>query len=224
MLQQLQVQELKYQERVQRPRIQPQLARGQIWYAELIGRGSMQVGQRHPCIIFQNDMANKYSPTITLITCTSQEKNHLPTHSYLHPNRKNGLTKETTAMAETITTIDKKTMLLEYIGECTEEEMLAIDKTVLIHTKIKAKIEIETERENFVKQKINKERIAKMVQSINEIENILVNNYIKNDKDLKSNLKLQISILKEYCNSIGENADNYYQSNFYSNERMRVYA
>lgn len=66
--------------------------------------GSLQAGIR-PVIVISNDMANKFSPVVTVIPVTSKvKKKKLPTHVHLNDC---GLDGPCTAMAEQITSIDK---------------------------------------------------------------------------------------------------------------------
>lgn len=97
--------------------------RGQIWYADLSPvRGSEQGGLR-PVVIVQNDIGNKYAPTVIAIPLTTQTKNDLPTHATVMTN--------STALCEQVKTLDKS-RLKKCIGECTIVEMAAIDKALKI--------------------------------------------------------------------------------------------
>lgn len=80
--------------------------RGEIWYADLgLTVGSEQGGIR-PVLIIQNDIGNRYSPTVIVAAITSKYKNKLPTHVTISPND-SGLSKESTIMMEQIRTLDK---------------------------------------------------------------------------------------------------------------------
>ena len=83
---------------------------GDIYMADLDvnGEGSLQTGRR-PVLIISNDMANKYSPVITVIPMTSRMgKKKLPTHVYI---KDCGLRKPSIALAEQITSISKSKLL-----------------------------------------------------------------------------------------------------------------
>ena len=77
----------------------------EIWMADLPSTPNthVQSGYR-PVIIISNDMANLYSPVITIIPLTSQKKKPLPTHVLL---REKGLDKASIALCEQIMTLDK---------------------------------------------------------------------------------------------------------------------
>ncbi|MBY0756318.1 type II toxin-antitoxin system PemK/MazF family toxin [Clostridium sardiniense] len=86
--------------------------RGDIFYADLGEKdGSEQAGIR-PVIIIQNDIGNKYSPTVIVASITSQRKNSLPVHVDL---RNEELEKDSTILLEQIRTLDKR-KLIERIG------------------------------------------------------------------------------------------------------------
>lgn len=80
--------------------------RGDIFYADL-GRkdGAEQSGFR-PVVVIQNDIGNKYSPTVIVASVTSQiNKSKLPTHVDLHNEE---LEKESIILLEQIRTLDKR--------------------------------------------------------------------------------------------------------------------
>ena len=81
--------------------------RGDIFYADLgTVRGSEQGGIR-PVLIVQNDIGNKYSPTVIVAPITSQDKTKLPTHVSLDMVN-SGLPKKSTVMMEQVRTLDKR--------------------------------------------------------------------------------------------------------------------
>ena len=82
--------------------------RGEIYYADLSPVvGSEQCGMR-PVLIVQNDVGNRYSPTVIAAAITSQQnKAHLPTHIELEA-RSFGLTKNSVVLLEQMRTLDKR--------------------------------------------------------------------------------------------------------------------
>ena len=81
--------------------------RGEIYYADLSPViGSEQAGIR-PILVVQNDVGNKFSPTIIGIAITSRQKVKLPTHIEIE-GTKYGLDKDSVILAEQIRTLDKK--------------------------------------------------------------------------------------------------------------------
>jgi len=92
--------------------------------------GSEQGGVR-PVIIIQNDIGNKYSPTIIIAAITSQiNKAKLPTHVEIS-SEEYGLNKDSVVLLEQIRTLDKK-RLKEKIGHMTDSDMVKVDNALLI--------------------------------------------------------------------------------------------
>ena len=88
-----------------------------IYYADLSKNtvNSEQGGIR-PVIVIQNDIGNKYSPTLIVLPITSEiKKENMPTHCILHKSIKNGLKIDSMVLAEQIRVIDKS-RILDYIG------------------------------------------------------------------------------------------------------------
>lgn len=84
-----------------------------IYYANL-SKNTIQSEQGgiRPVIIIQNDVGNKYSPTIIVLPITSEiKKEKLPTHCILHKTENNGLIVDSMVMAEQIRVIDKSRLL-----------------------------------------------------------------------------------------------------------------
>lgn len=105
------------------------MKRGEIYFADL-GKniGSEQNGIR-PVIIIQNDVGNKYSPTIIVAILTTKNKcKNLPTHVKL---RERGQLKESVIMLEQLRTIDKK-RLLNKVGNITVNELDSINQALSI--------------------------------------------------------------------------------------------
>lgn len=91
------------------------IKRGEIYYADLSPVVGSEQGGIRPVLILQNDIGNKYSPTIIVAAITSKtDKAKLPTHIALQGER-NGLPKNSVILLEQIRTIDKK-RLKEKLG------------------------------------------------------------------------------------------------------------
>ena len=105
--------------------------RGEMYYADLgRGVGSEQEGRR-PGVIIQNDVGNKYSPTIIAAAITSQlDKAKLPTHIALEAG-KYGLPKNSVVLLEQIRTLDKR-RLKEKIGELPLNMMTRVNEALLV--------------------------------------------------------------------------------------------
>lgn len=84
-----------------------------------------------PVLIVQNDVGNRYSPTVIAAAITSQmEKSKLPTHIELH-SRQCGLSKDSIVLLEQIRTIDKK-RLRERMGRIDEDSMGQVNQALSI--------------------------------------------------------------------------------------------
>nr|WP_330387235.1 type II toxin-antitoxin system PemK/MazF family toxin [Butyrivibrio sp. INlla16] len=98
------------------------MKRGDIYLADLgEGIGSEQHGVR-PVLVVQNNIGNKYSPTVTVLPITTKihKSRGLPTHVMI--DHMGGLDEKSSIMAEQISTIDK-TKLFTYIGTIPEDAM-----------------------------------------------------------------------------------------------------
>lgn len=73
--------------------------------------GSEQGGKR-PAVIVQNNIGNKYSPTVLIVPMTSEiKKVNMPTHNVMHKTKFNGLDADSMLLGEQTTAIDKKRIL-----------------------------------------------------------------------------------------------------------------
>lgn len=98
------------------------IRRGDIFYADLSPVVGSEQGGVRPVLIVQNDIGNKYSPTVIASAITSQiNKAKLPTHIELCA-QDYGLPKDSVILLEQIRTIDKK-RLREKIGHLDDELM-----------------------------------------------------------------------------------------------------
>lgn len=105
--------------------------RGEIYYADLgKGIGSEQEGHR-PVVIIQNDVGNKYSPTVIVASISSRitGKSKLPTHYYI--NAEDGLREPSVVLLEQIRTIDKR-RLGQRIGKLSEKHIQGINHALAI--------------------------------------------------------------------------------------------
>ena len=105
--------------------------RGDIFYADLSPVVGSEQGGIRPVIIIQNDIGNRYSPTVIVAAITSQiNKAKLPTHVEIS-SEEYGLNRDSVVLLEQIRTLDKK-RLKEKIGHMTEDEMKKVNKSLLI--------------------------------------------------------------------------------------------
>lgn len=105
--------------------------RGEIYYADLSPVVGSEQGGVRPVLIVQNDIGNKYSPTVIVAAITSQiNKAKLPTHIELSASEY-GLPKDSVILLEQIRTIDKK-RLREKICTLSSEVMEKVNEALQI--------------------------------------------------------------------------------------------
>lgn len=105
--------------------------RGDIYYADLSPVVGSEQGGVRPVLIVQNDIGNRYSPTVIAAAITSQiDKTKLPTHIELS-SRDCGLSKDSIVLLEQIRTIDKK-RLKERMGRLDEDSMSQVNRALQV--------------------------------------------------------------------------------------------
>lgn len=105
--------------------------RGDIFYADLSPVIGSEQGGIRPVLIVQNDVGNRFSPTVIAAAITSQkDKTKLPTHIQLHSSQ-SGLAKESIVLLEQIRTLDKR-RLKECMGRLDDDSMHRIDQALSI--------------------------------------------------------------------------------------------
>ena len=105
--------------------------RGDIYFADLSPVVGSEQGGTRPVLIVQNNIGNKYSPTVIAAAITSQvNKARLPTHIEL-TGSSYGLTRDSVILLEQIRTIDKR-RLREKMGSLDEEAMEKVDEALAV--------------------------------------------------------------------------------------------
>lgn len=105
--------------------------RGDIYYADLSPVVGSEQGGIRPVLIVQNDIGNRYSPTVIAAAITSQrEKAKLPTHIEVR-GESCGLAKNSVVLLEQIRTIDKR-RLKEHMGTLDDSSMSLINRALSI--------------------------------------------------------------------------------------------
>ncbi len=105
--------------------------RGDIYYADLSPVVGSEQGGVRPVLIVQNDVGNKYSPTVIAAAITSQqEKSRLPTHISVNGNTC-GLSKDSVVLLEQVRTIDKQ-RLKERMGNLSPNDMNKINRAIYV--------------------------------------------------------------------------------------------
>ena len=107
------------------------IKRGEIYYADLSPVVGSEQGGVRPILIVQNDIGNKYSPTVIVAAITSQiNKAKLPTHIELKSGDF-GLQKDSVILLEQLRTLDKK-RLKEKVGEIEDLSVIKKVKDALL--------------------------------------------------------------------------------------------
>ena len=105
--------------------------RGEIYYADLSPVVGSEQGGIRPVLIVQNDVGNKYSPTVIAAAITSRTtKNALPTHIFVDAATC-GLTRDSIVLLEQMRTLDKR-RLRERMGALDAPAMLEIDRAISV--------------------------------------------------------------------------------------------
>ena len=106
------------------------IKRGELYYADLSPVIGSEQGGVRPVLIVQNNVGNKFSPTVIVAAVTSQiSKAKIPTHIEISTNY--GLTKDSVLLLEQIRTLDKR-RLKEKIGTLDEKCMKSVNEALLI--------------------------------------------------------------------------------------------
>ena len=118
--------------------------RGEIYYADLSPVVDSEQGGMRPVLIVQNDVGNRYSPTVIAAAITSQQnKARLPTHIEIEA-RTYGLSKNSVVLLEQVRTLDKR-RLRERMGCLDEKVMQRVDGAIAISLGLRADRDVSME-------------------------------------------------------------------------------
>jgi mRNA interferase MazF len=107
------------------------IKRGDIYYADLSPVIGSEQGGLRPVLIVQNDIGNRYSPTVIAAAITSKvSKTKLPTHIEVFAD-KYGLARDSVILLEQIRTIDKK-RLKEKMGHLDDDVMNRVNDAITV--------------------------------------------------------------------------------------------
>ena len=103
--------------------------RGDIYYADLSPVVGSEQGGLRPVLIIQNDIGNRYSPTVIAAAITSKmDKTKLPTHIDIYA-QKVGLAKDSVILLEQVRTLDKR-RLKEKMGHLDDDTMRNVNDAI----------------------------------------------------------------------------------------------
>jgi mRNA interferase MazF len=107
------------------------IKRGDIYYADLSPVVGSEQGGVRPVLIVQNDVGNRYSPTVIAAAITSQrDKTKLPTHIQVGTDN-SGLAKDSIVLLEQVRTIDKQ-RLKERMGRLDADSMHRVNQALSV--------------------------------------------------------------------------------------------
>ena len=104
--------------------------RGDIYYADMEPHIGSEQGGTRPVVVLQNDVGNRYAPTLIVATVTSrtEKKRYQPTHVLIAHDT--AFEKPSVVQLEQIFTIDKS-RVQRFLGRLTQDEMQEIEKGVV---------------------------------------------------------------------------------------------
>lgn len=152
--------------------------RGEVYYANLgEGKGSRQGGTR-PVVIIQNNIGNKFSPTVIVACLTSKNKKSMPTHVDL--STAVGLELDSKVLCEQILTINKTDLQGNVVCELPQYAMSKIDEALSISLGLKREQEEITP----------------------EVDQELINQMVTVLRTKKTSSKAIFTMFVRYCNSV----------------------
>ena len=114
------------------------MLRGEIYRAALDPVVGSEQGGTRPVVVVQNNVGNRYSPTVIVLAVTSRmNKARLPTHIE-EPSPIGGLPRDSVILAEQVRTLDKQ-RLTERLGALPESVMAQVDRALLMSLGIGAR-------------------------------------------------------------------------------------
>ena len=120
------------------------IKRGDIYYADLSPVVGSEQGGLRPVLIVQNDVGNKYSPTVIAAAITSQmTKTRLPTHIDVYAENF-GLSRDSVILLEQIRTIDKR-RLREKMGHIDDGLMQKVNDALSVSFGLGATAQVDVD-------------------------------------------------------------------------------
>ena len=111
--------------------VQMNIKRGDIYYADLSPVVGSEQGGLRPVLIVQNDVGNRYSPTVIAAAITSRMgKTRLPTHIDIYASEV-GLAKDSVILLEQMRTLDKR-RLREKMGHLEGSVMERVNTAISV--------------------------------------------------------------------------------------------
>lgn len=186
--------------------------RGMIYWADHSGNKGCEQGEIRPVIIVQNDVGNKYSPTVIVMSITSRlAKPKLPTHFQIFKNDYLGLGSDSVVLGEQIRTMDKR-RLGDFIGRLKEEDEQKLDDVLAISFDL-----LNNKKEQTIDEHLQ-DRINGLLSHIRMIDGYIVRSL---DKGIETELMSEdfterqslICELKSICKNNSLQFSKYYDIN-----------
>lgn len=120
------------------------LYKGDIYFADLSPVVGSEQGGVRPVLVIQNNVGNKFSPTVIVAAITSRmDKHSLPTHVLISRSRY-GLQKDSMILLEQVRTIDKS-RLRDYIGHLDVADLLRVNRALMVSMDLCAQVSLAAE-------------------------------------------------------------------------------
>ncbi|MBQ6950523.1 MAG: type II toxin-antitoxin system PemK/MazF family toxin [Clostridia bacterium] len=105
------------------------MKRGDIYFADLDPVIGSEQGGKRPVLIIQNDLGNRFSPTVIILPLTSRTGKHpLRTHVPITPPQ-GGIAKPSIILCEQVRTVEKS-RLIRHLGQLTKEKMALVERAL----------------------------------------------------------------------------------------------
>lgn len=120
------------------------MKRGDIYFADLDPVIGSEQGGKRPVLIIQNDLGNRFSPTVIILPLTSRTGKHpLRTHVPISPPQ-GGIAKPSIILCEQVRTVEKS-RLIRHLGRLTSEKMALVERALAAAVGKDEKTESETD-------------------------------------------------------------------------------
>ena len=109
------------------------MKRGDIYFADLDPVIGSEQGGKRPVLLIQNDLGNRFSPTVIILPLTSRTgKKPLRTHVPVAPPQ-GGITKPSIILCEQVRTVEKS-RLIKHLGTLPPEKMALVERALAAAT------------------------------------------------------------------------------------------
>lgn len=182
------------------------IKRGMVFLLDMTGMGAMGSEQGEsvngsklrPCVVIQNNIGNKFSPTVVVALITSKmTKANIPTHVKL--DKEMGLDANSIVMLEQIKTVDKQ-RLVKFCCKLDREKISEIDRAMNISLG-----QLNVREENVLKQV---DEVKYLIRNIDDLMDDLYSS--KNQiRQRVIRLNCEYNKLKRMCEENGLYIGNY---------------